>query len=89
MKQVRYLRSFRKDFKRIERRHYRIEKLGKIIDLLRNEEPLPISNRPHLLQGDWKGYWECYIAPDWLLIYKLTNDELVLAGTGTHADLFE
>ena len=89
MRHVRYVGSFRNDYKRIERRRYRIEKLGRMIDLLRNDEPLPPSNRPHLLKGSWRGYWECHIGPDWLLIYKLENDELVLAGTGTHADLFE
>jgi mRNA interferase YafQ len=50
---------------------------------------LPPSNRAHPLKGEWKGYWDCHVAPDWVLIYKLTEDELRLARTGTHADLFE
>ncbi|MGD0023228.1 MAG: type II toxin-antitoxin system YafQ family toxin [Xanthobacteraceae bacterium] len=47
------------------------------------------GGRPHPLKGDWKGYWECHISPDWLLIYKVTDEEVLLARTGTHADLFE
>jgi mRNA interferase YafQ len=50
---------------------------------------LPASNRPHRLKGEWKGYSECHVGPDWLLIYKVTDDEVRLARTGTHADLFE
>lgn len=54
MKQVRYLGSFRKDYKRIKRRNYNIEKLEAVVDLLRRGEPLSVANRPHLLQGDGK-----------------------------------
>jgi hypothetical protein len=50
---------------------------------------LAAACRPPPLKGEWKGYWECHVAPDWLLIYKVTNDEVRLARTGTHADLFE
>jgi mRNA interferase YafQ len=49
---------------------------------------LPIKNRNHKLKGNFKDYWECHIEPDWLLIYKLTSTEVILARTGTHADLF-
>ena len=42
-----------------------------------------------LLKAEWGGYWECHIAPDWLLIYRTTEQEVLLARTGTHADLFE
>lgn len=45
--------------------------------------------RPHQLKGEWKGFWECHIGPDWLLIYKPTADEILLARTGTHSDLFK
>jgi hypothetical protein len=41
------------------------------------------------VKGEWKGYWDCHVEPDWLLIYKVTDDEVRLARTGTHADLFE
>jgi mRNA interferase YafQ len=45
--------------------------------------------RAHPLKGEWRGYWECHVAPDWLLIYKMTDEEVLLARTGTHADLFD
>jgi len=48
-----------------------------------------VSTRSHPLKGEWKGHWECHIAPDWLLIYKLSENEVVLARTGTHSDLFK
>jgi mRNA interferase YafQ len=80
---------FRKDRKRVQRRGYSVAKLAAIIAKLQLDEPLSASNRPHPLKGEWKGYWECHIEPDWLLIYKVTDDEVRLARTGTHADLFE
>lgn len=80
--------AFRKDVKRTDRRGYDLEKLGAIIKKLQLGETLSPSNRAHPLKGEWKGFWECHVAPDWLLIYKLTNDEVLLARTGTHADLF-
>jgi addiction module RelE/StbE family toxin len=48
-----------------------------------------IKNRAHPLKGERKGYWKCHIEPHWLLIYKVTDDEVRLARTGTHADSFE
>ena len=81
--------AFRKDVKRAHRRGYDLHKLATIIYKLQRGEALPASNRAHPLKGDWKGYWDCHVEPDWVLIYKLTDDELRLARTGTHADLFE
>ena len=53
-------------------------------------EPLPDKNRDHDLSGDWAGHRECHILPDWLLVYRIEDDVLVLtlARTGTHSDLF-
>ena len=50
--------------------------------------PLPTARRDHPLKGEWKGWRECHVEPDWLLIYKTTDTEVMLARTGTHADLF-
>jgi mRNA interferase YafQ len=50
---------------------------------------LPEARRDHPLKGEWKGWRECHIQPDWLLIYRTTETEVLLARTGTHADLFE
>jgi mRNA interferase YafQ len=81
--------AFRKDLKRARKRGHDLRKLEAIITRIQRGDPLPPTNRAHPLKGDWKGYWDCHIEPDWLLIYKLTDNELRLARTGTHADLFE
>jgi mRNA interferase YafQ len=81
--------AFRKDWKRAQKRGHDISELAAIIRKLQVGEPLPASNRAHPLKGEWKGYWDCHVEPDWLLIYKVTDDEARLARTGTHADLFE
>ena len=88
MKPVRFGSAFRKDFRRVTRRGQSAEHLKTVVSALRANIPLPASARPHPLKGEWKGYWECHIESDWLLIYKIT-DEVLLARTGSHADLFE
>jgi mRNA interferase YafQ len=65
-----------------------LEKVKAVIDLLVDEESLPPKNRDHKLGGNWIGRRDCHIEPDWILIYKLTEDELLLERTGTHSDLF-
>jgi len=80
--------AFRKDLKRAAKRGYDLRKLDTIIGKLQRGEALAPANRAHPLQGEWKGYWDCHVEPDWVLIYKLTDDELRLARTGTHSDLF-
>jgi mRNA interferase YafQ len=81
--------AFRKDSKRAHKRRYDVAKLATVIRKLQLGGPLPPSNRAHPLKGEWKGYWDCHVEPDWLLIYKVMDDEVRLARTGTHADLFE
>ena len=82
--------SFKKDLKTISKRGYDLEKLNDIVDKLANLEPLPEKNRDHSLTGDYTGFRECHIQPDWLLIYRVYNSELILflSRTGTHSDLF-
>ena len=75
--------------KRCERRRYDISRIINIITALRNDEPLPAAARPHGLIGNYSGFSECHIEPDWLLIYRLTDTEILLHRTGTHADLFK
>jgi mRNA interferase YafQ len=89
MKPLRLAGVFRRDLRRITRRGYRLEDLEAIVTSIRRGERLAASNRAHPLKGEWRGYWECHVAPDWLLIYKLTEEEVLLARTGTHADLFD
>ena len=88
MKALRSTGPFRRDFKRIARRGYDLSLFETLIDRLRNDQPLPVSARPHPLKGEWAKYMDCHIQPDWILIYQVEADEIVLARTGTHADLF-
>jgi mRNA interferase YafQ len=88
MKAVRVTGAFKKDLKRVIRRGYSQGLMELIIDQLRSDLPLQASARPHPLKGAWKGYWDCHIEPDWVLIYQTTEAEVVLIRTGTHADLF-
>ena len=82
--------KFQKDLKRIQRRGYNIALLTEIIKKLAAGEDLPAKNKDHNLTGDFIGCRECHITPDWLLIYELVDDELILylTRTGTHSDLF-
>ncbi|HML19035.1 MAG TPA: type II toxin-antitoxin system YafQ family toxin [Candidatus Dependentiae bacterium] len=84
-----YLRQFEKDLAKAIKRNKDIEKLKVLITIICEEKVLPAKNRNHKLRGDYNGYWECHIEPDWLLIYKKTDTELILVRLGTHADLFE
>ena len=81
--------KFKKDLKTCIKRKYDIDLLYAIVDTLRIPDKLPIKNKDHLLTGNFNGYRECHITPDWLLIYKISNDELLLDRTGTHSDLFK
>lgn len=89
MRTIRRETTFKKDYKRCRRRYLDIAKLGKIITILQNNQPLPAAARPHKLIGNYSGFSECHIEPDWLLIYRLTDTEILLHRTGTHADLFK
>ena len=82
--------KFKKDFKLIEKRGYDVSLLLKVVQMLANGEQLPEQYKDHALKGDYISYRECHIQPDWLLIYRVEKDILVLAltRTGTHSDLF-
>ncbi len=81
-------KQFKKDVKRMRKRGKDLEKIKAVIDLLVAGEPLPPKNRDHKLGGNRIGRRDCHVEPDWILIYKLTEDELLLERTGTHSDLF-
>lgn len=66
-----------------------MNKLREVILALIEERPLPARCKDHPLHGDWKHHRDCHIEPDWLLIYKITGQDLHLVRTGSHADLFE
>lgn len=88
MLEVKYSTKFKKDFKSCIKRNYDMKLLQNVIEILRIPEKLPERNKEHNLLGEYTSYKECHILPDWLLIYKITNSELQLYRTGTHADLF-
>ena len=81
--------QFRRDVRRALKRGKDMGKLRDLILLLLAGSPLPERYRDHPLKGDWKGYRDAHIEPDWLLIYRVVGDELQLVRTGTHADLFD
>ena len=65
-----------------------LTKLEAIVIRLVAELPLDERQRDHALSGNWRGYRDCHIEPDWLLIYRVVDDELQLTRTGSHAELF-
>ena len=91
MLRIRYETSFKKDYKRIVKRGYDTRLFETVVELLANEQLLPEKYRDHSLSGDYSGFRECHITPDWLLIYEIIDDVLVLMlyRLGGHFDLFE
>ena len=82
--------SFGHDLRLLKKRGMPLEKLEAVVNLLATGEPLPEKYKAHRLSGQWNGAWECHVAPDWLLIYKINERALILllSRTGIHADLF-
>lgn len=87
---IKYQTAFKKDYKRIVRRGYDVRLLEKVIGLLAEQKPLPEQYHDHNLTGNYAGCRECHITPDWLLIYGVDGNELILylTRTGSHSDLF-
>jgi mRNA interferase YafQ len=73
--------------KRIEERGKDMAKLHAIVGALRTRQSLPRSNRDHALTGNWKGFRDCHIEPDWVLIYARSPERLKLVRTGSHSEL--
>ena len=91
MLMIQYTNKMKQDIKRIAKRGRDIGKLTTVLHLLASVEQLPEKYQDHPLKGEMRGYRECHIEPDWLLVYLITQDNLVLlaCGTGTHSDLFD
>lgn len=85
---VRQTSRFRRDVKRLRRQKQDVSLLETVVKMLVVQKPLPERYRDHALVGTWYGFRECHIRPDWLLIYRIEGDELQLARTGSHANLF-
>ncbi|NQZ10385.1 MAG: type II toxin-antitoxin system YafQ family toxin [Algicola sp.] len=89
MLEVNYATQFKKDFKKVRKLPLPdLKSLFDIIFTLENEQPLHIKYKDHELTGDWSGFRECHIKPDWLLIYKIKNRQLILTRLGSHSELF-
>lgn len=82
--------QFKKDLKRIQKRGYNLQKLHNILNTLRSNQTLSPKYRDHALTGNYIGFRECHIEPDWLLIYAIDNGNLILVAsrTGTHSNIF-
>lgn len=82
---------FKKDLKLAAWRGYRLELLDEVVSQIAKQEKLPEKYRDHELTGNYAGFRECHIQPDWLLVYRIEEKELILflSRTGTHADLFD
>ena len=87
---IKYTTQFKKDYKLAKRQNRNLDQLKSVIALLADGHQLPEKYQDHSLIGNWKGYRECHIFPDWLLIYKQDENVLVLtmARTGSHSELF-
>ncbi len=82
--------QFKKDLKLASKRGYKLELPEKTVDKIANNIKLEDKYRDHDLTGNYIGFRECHIQPDWLLVYRIENDELILflSRTGSHSDLF-
>ena len=91
MLKIVFTSRMKRDVKRMKRRGKDIDKLIAVLDMLARQEQLPERNRDHALTGSFSDFRECHIEPDWLLMYQVIDDLLVLSAiaTGTHADLFD
>lgn len=87
---VKFTAQFKRDYKLAMKRGLNIQLLQDVVSTLSMGETLPEKNKDHALTGNWVGHRECHILPDWLLVYRIEDDVLVLtlARTGTHSDLF-
>ena len=84
-----YTTQFKKDFKKIKKQQKNLSKLTFIIEKLLNQEKLEPKYKDHSLSGKFTKHRDCHIEPDWILIYRLTEEELILERTGSHSDLFK
>ena len=87
---VQYSTQYRRDYKKAKKQGKDISLLREVIELLANDKPLPEKHRDHALQGNWKGYRECHVSPDWLLVYRKTDKGeliLILARLASHSEL--
>lgn len=81
--------QYKKDYKRFRNNPDKVGKLNEVLKKLANEEPIPDNNYPHMLTGNYKGYMECHIESDFLLIwFDSETNEIDLVRLGSHSELF-
>lgn len=85
-----YTSQFKRDYKKAKKQGKDLAKLKKVLSLLQSQHKLPKVYRDHHLTGNYAGFRECHISPDWLLVYKIDTDQLllILARLGSHSELF-
>jgi len=89
MRRPDYSGQFKRDVKLAQKRGKDMNKLKTLLGLLIEGKPLPVSSLDHPLKGDWHGFRDAHIEPDWLLIYKIAGDIVRFERTGRHSDLFD
>ncbi len=89
MREVVQTSQFKQDLKKIKHSgRYKIDDLLAVVESLACDKPLAVKHKMHDLTGNWQSHKECHIKPDWLLVFQLTDDKLVLVRTGSHSELF-
>ena len=88
MRKVKFTTSFKKDLKRQRKRGKQRQKIEKVIEMIRLDGDVTEEYLPHSLSGNWQGYRECHIEPDWLMIYAVEDELATFYRTGSHSDLF-
>ena len=88
--QISWTKQYKKDIKLAKKRNYNISELQEVVKKIAFGLPLEEKYKDHALEGNWKNHRELHIRPDWLLIYQIKDDVLILelTRTGTHSDLF-
>ena len=88
---IEYTAKMKRDAKRLAKRGKDMSKLARALDLLASERPMPAAYQDHPLKGAMQGYRECHIDPNWLLVYRVEKNRMILyaSGTGTHSDVFD
>jgi mRNA interferase YafQ len=89
MRQPDFSGQFKRDVKQSQKRGKDMSKLKTLLGLLIEGKPLPANYLDHPLKGDWKGFRDAHIEPDWLLIYKIIGDVVRFERIGRHVDLFD
>lgn len=91
MLELKQTSNFKKDLRRMVKRGADLNLLNEVVEKLLRQEPLSEKYHDHPLTGNWSGYRDCHIEPDWVLIYRVEKEALVLLATrtGTHSDLFD